>query len=86
MGDEDMEALKKMRASGSQMGKCAEIIDRICKNSYYQKYIEYGKRMYQVTDCDGFGEMEYQDQRRIVKMLMLALDAFLEATYRAPMD
>ena len=84
--DEDVRALRTVMDMGVEMGQAYKIIARIYKNFEYRDFVEHSMALYKIIDFENFSGLAYNLQRKIVKMLMLAVDAYLEDLYSQPTE
>ena len=74
----DIKALKGLLKMGRDMWRAGYVVSDVVSRSDYHDLIEIGKEMYEIENWDTLRMLPFRDQRRIVKMLLGVVDAYME--------
>ena len=80
----DVKALNKIYKMGYDMKNEGVTIYDIVSREQYSEYVAAGKALYEISDWQLFRELTFRVQRKIVKMLLAAVDAYLDDPINQP--
>ena len=86
MAEADFETLNDIYAMGLDMWKEGLTLDDISSREDYREFVEASMTLYEMKSCKMLQSLEFHEQCKIVKMLLAAVDAYLECLQDLPTE